>query len=315
MSARGSSESTFDVYLYQITESSRARSTRPAVEGTRRPHASRSLTRNQRDRAAQRLKRRASNFLTQAGDLRKLTAHLSTPENLMSSTVFTFFENLIPRLNSIFHIADHFQKGFKSGQFPSGPEGLEFLLRVVKNLNRQIEAALAVSELDSGRCRRRPAYFDLFRLLEQASRSSQNHYLVGEVGLTTNPPDASLQVRGKRPLWYLAVVDLLCRAEEVSPRKGVAARLKQVDPSMVTLTLLPRGALMSEEDTRIREQRQKILGRSSPKEDPAFEITRAIIQHLGGSLTIGKRCRPYIIPLFTLEIPVAPDQGSDGLID
>lgn len=313
MSARGSSESTFDIYLYQITESSRARSTRSARGGKKRPHASRSLTRSQRDQAANRLKRRASNFLTQAGDLRKLAAHLSTPENLMSATVFTFFENLIPRLNSIFRIADHFQGGFKNGRFPSGPEGLEFLLRVVKNLNRQIEAALAVAELDSGRCRRRPAYFDLFRLLEQASRSSQNHYLVGEVGLTTNPPDTSLQIRGKRPLWYLAAVDLLCRAEEVSPRKGIAARLKQVDASTVTLTLVPRGALVNAEDTRVREQRQKLLGSTSPKGDPAFDITRAIIRHLGGSLTIGKRCRSYIMPLFTLEIPVAPD--LNGLTD
>jgi len=72
---------------------------------------------------------------------------------------------------------------------------------------------------------------------------------------------------------------------------------------------------MSEEDTRIRERRQKILGSSNPGEDPAFEITRAIIRHLGGSLTTGKRSRSYIMPLFTLEIPVTPDQGSDDLID
>jgi len=310
MGARGSSQTSFDVYIYQLSDSGSVQKSNSTKHGTRRTHASRTMTRKQRDRAALRLKRRASDYLAQAGELRKVVAHLSTPENLMSPVVFKYFESLIPRLNSIYQITDHFRKGFKKNHFPSGMGGLEFLLRVVKNLIRQIESALAVAELEAERCRRRPAYFDLYRLLEQAARSSQNHYLDGEVGLTVNPSKDPLQIRGKRALWNLALVDLLCRAEELSPRKGIAARLKNTSASSVTLTLVPRGALVSAEEARVREHRQKFLGRSNPKGDPAFQVTQTIINLLGGKLTIGKKYRSYIMPLFTLEIPRGWDQEN-----
>ena len=311
MGGRGSSESsTYDIYLYQISDSTGSGRTKGAAR-THREHASRTLTRRQRDRAATHLKRKAAEFLAQAGELRKVVAHLSTPENLMSRTVFAFFEDLIPRLNSIYQITEHSRQGCKRGTFSSGIAGFEFLLRVVKNLIRQIESALALSELESSRCRRRPAYFDVCRLLAQASRGARQHYLAGEVGLTARPASSTLQIRGKRSLWNQVFIDLICRAEELSPRKGIAVRLKPIDQDAVSLTLVPRGALLSTEDTRLREQRQKLLGRVSPPVDPTFAITRSIVHYLGGRLVTGKNYRSYIMPLFTLDIPTSPPELTE----
>jgi len=311
MSGRGTSDSTFDIYIYQVRGAGGNSGRRTAAPSERRAHASRTATRRQRDRAAVRLKRKAAEFLAQAGELRKVVARLSTPENLVSQTVFAYFQSLVPRLNSVYQISNRIREGFQKNQFHSGVAGFEFLLRVVKNLIRQIEAALAVSELESNRCRRRPAYFDLYRLLEQASRGSQNHYLAGEVGFTANPPKSPFQIRGKRALWYLVIVDLICRAEELSPRKGIAVRVKPLGHDSVSLTLVPRGALLSAEESRIRERRHKFLGRTSPETDPAFVVTRTIIDSLGGRLAVGRQCRSYITPLFTLEIPVAPERDED----
>jgi hypothetical protein len=311
MSGRGTSDSTFDIYIYQVGGPGGNSGRRTGSPSGRPAHASRSATRKQRDRAAVRLKRKAAEFLAQAGELRKVVARLSTPENLVSQTVFAYFQSLIPRLNSVYQISNRIREGFRESRFPSGAAGFEFLLRVVKNLIRQIEAALAVSELESNRCRRRPAYFDLYRLLEQASRGGQNHYLAGEVGFTANPPKSPLQIRGKRSLWYLVVVDLICRAEELSPRKGIAVRVKPNGHDSVTLTLVPRGALFSAEESRAREHRQKFLGRTRPDQDPAFVVTQTIIDVLQGRLTVGRQCRSYITPLFTLEIPVAPERDGE----
>jgi len=312
MSGRGISDSTFDIYIYQVGGSHASSGRRTAAPGGRRAHASRSATRKQRDRAAVRLKRKGAEFLAQAGELRKVVARLSTPENLVSQTVFAYFQSLIPRLNSVYHISNRIREGFRKNEFHSGVAGFEFLLRVVKNLIRQIEAALAVSELESNRCRRRPAYFNLFRLLEQASRSSQNHYLAGEVGITANPPRGKIQIRGKRSHWYLVVVDLICRAEELSPRRGIAVSVKPLGPDAFTVTLVPRGALLSAEESRIREHRQRFLGRTSPEKDPAFGVTQTIIESLGGRLTVGRQSRSHITPLFSLEIPPAPERNGEG---
>ncbi len=304
MSAGSSSDTSFDIYIYQISDSTTPRRGKPTSSGSRRKHSSREMTRKQRDKAALRLKRRAAEFLAQAGELRKAVAHLSAPEQLISPVVFEYFESLIPRLHSIFKITDHFQTGIKKKSLPSGMAGLDFLLRVVKNLIRQIEAALAVAELESGRCRRRPAYFDIYRLLEQSSRSSQNHYLAGEVGLTVNQWNKPFQVRGKRALWHLALVDVLCRAEELSPRKGIAVKAKMRGTSLLRLTFVPRGALIPSDETDEREQRQKLLGRTAPDGDPSFKITQTIVQMLGGRVTVGKKYRSYIMPLFTIDIPL-----------
>ncbi|MBN2490429.1 MAG: hypothetical protein JXQ29_06230 [Planctomycetes bacterium] len=306
MSAQNASDSSFDVYIDPIA-GSRGRQRPPAPEAGARPaHASHRRTRQQRDRTAARIKRKAAEFLAQAGDLRKLVARLSAPENLMSATVFTYFECLIPRLHSIARITDRVRQGIKAGRLPSGIAGFDFLLRVVKNLTRQIESALAVASLEAHRCRRRPALFDLHRLVEEACRDGQSYYLAGEVGLTVNPSAQRLRIRGKRALWHLVLVDLVCRAEEFSPRRGLATRVTPREDGSARLAILPRGALLSADESAARARRQAFLGRTSPDLDPAFALTLAIIGHLGGRLAVGQVHRACILPLFTLDIPALP---------
>lgn len=308
-----SSTGQFDVYLYQLDDANKARgdAPTPTADEPSRTRADRRAVKKQRDRAASKLKRRATDFLAQAGELRKAVAHLSTPEYLVAPTVFRFFEDLIPRINSVFEIAAHFQRGLKGGSFPAGFAGLEFLLHIVKNLLRQIESALAVAQLESDRCRRRPAYFDVHRLLEQVSRCTQHHYIDGDVGLAVNPSDVPLQVRGKRALWYLALIDLLCRSEDLSPRKGFAVSIESLDDTM-RLTVRPRGSLIPKEESEARKQRQLLLGRSAPETDATFGITTRLIDLLDGSLRTGKPCRSHITPLFVVDIPIGYETDRAG---
>lgn len=303
MSAAPATGSKFDVYIYR-TGDRRGPDADPVrtADGS----TSRRAIRRRRDRAAANLRRKAAAYLAQAGELRKLVAHLSEPEYLLAPGVLPHFESILPRLTSVYRISDRIRGGLREGGVPAGIAGLEFLLKVVKSLTRQIETTLALARLETGRCRRRAAVFDLRRALAEAARTGRAHYLAGEVGITLNPHGRPLRIRGKRPLWLLAIVDLICRAAELSPRKGVAARLRPVSRNRVRLTLTPRGALLSPGERRVRSHREQLLGAASPDGDPSFEVIRTLIREMGGRLTIGPETESCVLPLFTLELPTSP---------
>lgn len=307
MNAVRTTASKFDVYLYRLSDPRRPGGAGVDASAT---GGRRDSLRRRRDRAAARLRRKAADYLTQAGELRRLVAHLSEPEYLLAPAVLPHFESILPRLTSVYRISDQIRVGLRDGSVPAGIAGLDFLLKVVKNLMRQIEATLALARLETGRCRRRAATFDLRRLLAEAARTGRSRYLAGEIGIILNPPGQPLRIRGKRSLWLLSLVDLICRAAELSPRKGVAARLRAVSRDRFRLTLTPRGALLSPTERRVRVHREQLLGGSSADGDPSFAVTQTLIRKLGGRLATGPQSDSYVLPLFTLEFPASPG-GED----